>query len=539
MENVFGKIYNFEKEFFESSRIFFENGKIVNIKKEEGAVQLILPGLIDSHVHIESSMLIPSRFAELAVRKGVIAVVTDPHEISNVLGVKGFEFMLNDAENTDLKIYFGVPSCVPATPFETSGAVFDPLIIEKLIRNPKVVTLSEMMNFPGALNEDSDVLAKISVAKKYNKKIDGHAPGLTGEALNKYIASGISTDHEAYSYPEAKEKIEKGMMIQIREGSAAKNFDALWSLVNEFPDKVMLCTDDSHPDDLINGYIDVIVKRLLNKGVSMNNIYKAVFFNPIKHYGLNDIGMLKVGDKADFIMVDNMENFNVLKTVINGKIVFDSNRKIISSNKIDALNVFNVSKINTDDIKVFSDGKQMNVIKAIDGELITDSFKIKTDTGEIVSNINDDILKLIILNRYEKNTKPVVAFINGFGFRKGPVATSIAHDSHNIVAVGTNDSDIVNAINKLIEIKGGVVVANQDDIDFLKLDIAGLMSSANPEQVIDIYKKINERVKEFGTKLKAPFMTLSFMSLLVIPKLKLSDKGLFDVEKFSFTNLFE
>jgi len=527
----------------ESSVEIFFSDKILSLRPVSGASQgVLLPGLIDAHVHIESSMLSPSGFSRLSVRNGVIAVVTDPHEIANVLGVDGVSFMMENAKDALMKIFFGVPSCVPATSFETSGAVIGSKEVEILLKRDNVVVLSEMMNFPGVVYNDQDVFAKIDIAKKFNIPIDGHAPGLSGADLDKYIDAGISTDHEAYSYDEALEKINKGMMIQIREGSAAKNFDALYKLIDEYPNSVMLCSDDSHPDDLQNGYINNLIKRGLDYGISFKNLYKAAFFNPIKHYGLKSVGQLRVGDPADFIIVDNLKDFNILQTYVNGKKVYDKNESLIKKDKNDidkiVLNNFNAQKISSNDISVSSDGGVLNVIKAFNGELITDIEKITVKKGILNTNQQEDLLKIIVLNRYKKS-KPSVAFIQGFGLKNCAIASTIAHDSHNIIAVGTDDNLIVNAVNKLIELKGGIVVADRKGIDFLQLEIAGLMTYQNEDFVANKYSELNERVKNSGTLLDAPFITLSFMALLVIPKLKISDKGLFDGEKFQFINLVE
>ncbi len=514
---------------------------VVSIRKVGGVVDgVVLPGLIDSHVHIESSMLTPFMFSTLAVKHGVVGVVTDPHEVSNVLGVEGFNFMLNDARKSFLKIFFGVPSCVPATNFETSGAILSSREIDKLLQKNDVVALSEVMNFPGVLHGDKEVLAKIELAKKYGKRIDGHAPGLIGSDLDKYIQAGITTDHEAYSYDEAVEKIRKGMLIQIREGSAAKNFETLYPLIDEYPDNVMLCTDDSHPDDLQKGYINLLIKRGLKKGLSFVNLYKAAFFNPVKHYGLN-VGQLRVGDSADFIVVDNLKDFNILQTYVNGRKVFDVKQQVPTfiPPLNDSLNKFNATELKQEDIRVETTGGKLNIIRAFDGELITDVIQIPVQPGEIKQNVVDDIIKIVVVNRYDKKAKPVVGFINGFGLKDCAIASTIAHDSHNIIAVGTDDDLLLKAINKLVELKGGIVVADKSGIDFLKLEIAGLMTTSLPDYVAEKYSQLNSRVISNGAKLKAPFMTLSFMALLVIPKLKIGDKGLFDISKFSFVDLVE
>ena len=534
-----GNIYDFRRHRFVSVVLTIEHGVILGIDEIQGDFSLyILPGLIDSHVHIESSMLVPSRFSMFALGHGVISVITDPHEISNVLGVVGFEYMVKDAKNSPLKIFFGVPSCVPATKFETSGAELSVRDVEKLLQYPNVVTLSEVMNFPGVLHDDVDVINKIALARKLNKVVDGHAPGLLGEDLSKYIQAGISTDHEASTYTEALEKIEKGMFIQIREGSAAKNFEQLWKLIDEYPDKVMFCTDDSHPDDLEKGYIDVLFRRSMEKGLKFENIYKAAFFNPISHYGLDTVGQLRVGDCADFIIVDDLQKFHVKETYIAGELVCENGNTRFDTKKLSIINNFKAQEIAVNDILVESNDEKMRVISASDGNLFTDSFFVQVHNGIQKSNTQNDILKIVVLNRYEITKKPVVGFIKGFGFKRGAIASSIAHDSHNIIAVGVSDKSIVEAVNKLVEIRGGIVVVDDNEIDYLKLEIAGLMTEKEPLFVSKKYSELNKKAINLGSELKAPFMTLSFMSLLVIPDLKIGDMGLFDIRKFEFVKLF-
>ncbi|MEA3452469.1 MAG: adenine deaminase [Bacteroidota bacterium] len=535
-------LFDFENNEFYSVEIEIMKGKIHSIKpfkNYDKRLGFILPGLIDSHIHIESSMLVPSRFSEFAVKHGVVSVVADPHEITNVLGVDGFNFMYEDSKLSPLKIYFAVPSCVPATKYETSGAVLSSEKIDKLLSLPNVVALGEMMNFPGVINDDQDVHDKINCAKKKNIVIDGHAPGLVGDDLLKYISSGISTDHESSTYNEAIEKIEKGMMIQIREGSAAKNFDELWKLIDEYPDKVMLCTDDSHPDDLEFMYIDSLIKRGLKRGLKIKNLYKAAFFNPINHYGLNDIGQLKVGCNADFILLDDINEFEIKQTYINGKLVYDKGNVLFDVKKGKILNNFNANKIDTKDLLIDVTGKYINIIKAFDSLLFTDLIKLEIVNNSFAVDTEKDYLKIVVLNRYQKNIKPIIGYINGFGLKKGALASSIAHDSHNIIAIGTNDEDIVSAINKIIDIKGGIVVADNKSLNFLKLEVAGLITYQEPKIVANKYKELNSLVRQLGSQLNSPFMTMSFMALLVIPKLKIGDKGLFDVTKFNYVNLFE
>ncbi|MCK4662669.1 MAG: adenine deaminase [Bacteroidales bacterium] len=538
---VSGNIADLKNRTFIKGTIFIKNGKIIKIVKTKNVVEkYILPGLIDSHVHIESSMLIPSEFAKIAVRHGTVGVVSDPHEIANVMGIKGIDLMIKNGKKVTFKFYFGAPSCVPATNFETSGYNINPEEIENLLKSDNIFFLSEMMNFPGVIYKDKEVHEKLNLAKKYNKKIDGHAPGLSGENLKKYINTGITTDHECFSKKEALEKIKLGMKIQIREGSAAKNFKTLYELIDEYPEKVMLCTDDSHPDDLLKGHINNIIKSGIKKNVDFFNLLQAATLNPIKHYNL-DVGLLQKNDPADFIVVDDLKSFNILETYIDGKLVFKNGKSFIETIEEKEINNFKRTKIINEDIKIKNKKhKKIKVIEIVEGELITKkiSVKPKTENNFIVTDIVHDILKIVVASRYD-NSKPSIGFVKNFGLKNGAIASSIAHDSHNIIAVGTNDKDIIKAINKIIELKGGIVACNKNEIEFLKLNVAGIMSNSSCEIVAEKYCKLNSFAYKLGAKLKAPFMTLSFMALLVIPELKIGDKGLFDVNKFNFTSIFE
>lgn len=532
------KLFDIDKKVFIDSEIEVLGDRIINISETSEKVDgYVFPGLIDSHVHIESSMLTPLGFSKFAIMHGVVSVVTDPHEITNVLGESGFEFMRECSKSSDLKIYFGVPSCVPATDFETSGAIIDSSIVAKLIKYDDVVCLSEMMNFPGVLNDNLEIFEKIRFAKNNNKPIDGHAPGLSGDLLQKYIDAGISTDHECESLEEALEKLAKGMLIQIREGSSAKNFNNLYPLIDEFPEQVMLCTDDIHPDDLENGYIDLLVRRSLSLGLKIENVLKAAVYTPITHYGLKDVGNLLIGSKADFIFVDDLESFRVTQTYIDGKLVYDSSIKFKFESDLKQINNFNAKKISESDIKFCNDNCSINVIELFDGKLFTDYFTYFVKSKDFCSDTDFDVLKIVVLNRYDLHSKPVIGFIKGFGLLTGAIASSVAHDSHNIIAVGVSDLDIVASINKIIDLKGGIVVSNGNQIDFLQLEVAGLMTNNNPYYVSSQYEKLNNLVLSMGSNLKSPFMTLSFMSLLVIPKLKIGDRGLFDITKVSFISL--
>ena len=520
--------------------VIVENGVIVSIKEcNHSQDDYILPGFVDAHVHIESSMTTPSSFARMVVSKGTVAVVSDPHEIANVMGEKGIDFMIKNAKKIPLKCFFGVPSCVPATPFESSGCELGQAEIERLLAREDMFYLSEMMNFPGVINEIPEVMNKIAAAKRHNKLIDGHAPGLRGDDLKKYAEAGISTDHECFTYEEAIEKIGLGMKILIREGSAAKNFDTLYTLIDEYPSMVMLCTDDSHPDTLIEeGHIDKLIRKGIQKGLNIYNLIRSAVINPVQHYGLN-VGLLREGDPADFIIVDDLDTFNVKETIINGISVFKNKEVLFDKINTEAINLFNREKICEKDIQVKRKGDKIRVITAVDGELVTgqelhDPF---VRNGNVVSNVEEDILKIVVINRYQ-NSVSQVGFIKNIGLHKGAIASSIAHDSHNIIAVGVSDNDIVSVVNKLVENKGGIVVGDEKLQLDLKLEVAGLMTAKDGEEVAKRYNELNALAKEYGSKLKSPFMTIAFMSLLVIPELKLGDRGLFDVNKFDFVDLF-
>ena len=520
--------------------IVVKKGKIDSIRVcEHDCENYILPGFIDAHVHIESSMTVPSSFARMVVSRGTVAVVSDPHEIANVMGEEGIDFMIKDAHSVPLKIYFGVPSCVPATPFESSGCILDENAVDRLLSRNDLYFLSEMMNFPGVIQGSPDVISKIGSSQKYNKLIDGHAPGLRGDDLKKYVQAGISTDHECFSYDEALEKIQLGMKILIREGSAAKNFNELCRLIDEYPDMVMLCTDDSHPDTLLEeGHIDKLIKRGLTKGIDLYNLLNAAIVNPVNHYKLN-VGLLQEGDPADFIIVDDLQNFRVQQTIIDGVSVYENGNVLFVENMPTAINVFNRNKINEEDLALKIKPGKIRVITVADGELVTgqELHGPLVKNGNVVSDTDRDILKLVVMSRY-KNDPVQIGFIKNIGLKKGAIASSIAHDSHNIIAVGVSDADIISVVNKLIENKGGIVVGDTRKQLALELEVAGLMTRKKGEKVAALYNQLIERSREFGSSLESPFMTIAFMSLLVIPELKLGDKGLFDVNKFDFVDVF-
>ncbi|RPI12495.1 MAG: adenine deaminase [Ignavibacteriae bacterium] len=530
------------------AEITVADGKIQSIKETGGTYNnFILPGFIDAHVHVESSMLIPSEFARLAVVHGTVAAVSDPHEIANVLGIDGIRYMIDNGKKVPFKFYFGASSCVPATTFETAGAEVTPGDIRKLFEEDGLHYLSEMMNYPGVLFDDPVVMEKLKIARELDKPVDGHAPGLRGVQAKKYIDAGISTDHECFTLDEALEKINYGMKILIREGSAAKNFEALHSLLLDYPDMVMLCSDDKHPNDLVKSHIDELVRRAIAYGYDVFDVLKCVCINPVEHYKL-DVGLLREGDPADFIVVNNLKEFKVQQTYINGELAAENGKTLIKRVDSDIVNNFNTQRKSLKDFEVEepmfvnNDGtpsaQEIRVIEALEGQLITNELHLQplVENGKLVSDSYNDILKIAVVERYG-NTKPAVAFIKDFGLKKGAIASCVAHDSHNIIAVGVSDEDICNAVNAVIDSKGGISAAYDGKVEVLPLPVAGIMTNEDGYTAAEKYSKIDAIAKEFGTKLKAPFMTLSFMALLVIPQLKLSDKGLFDGGKFEFVKL--
>ncbi|TRX21323.1 adenine deaminase [Flavobacterium franklandianum] len=533
-----GQIVDIQNKRIYAGEITVENGKIISIiEKNHNIKSFILPGFIDSHIHIESSMLVPSEFAKIAVLHGTVATISDPHEIANVLGSAGVYYMIENGKKVPLKFHFGAPSCVPATTFENAGAVIDSEGIKELMASPDIYYLAEMMNYPGVLFDDSEVLKKIEWAKHFNKPVDGHAPGLRGEAVKKYISAGITTDHECFTFEEAEEKLSLGMKVLIREGSAAKNFEALIDLLPENYENMMFCSDDKHPDDLIVGHINLLCARAVAKGIDVFKVLQAACVNPVNHYKMN-VGLLNVNDAADFIVVENLVNFKVKKTYINGELVAENGESFVKHIPFETPNNFNITAKEINDFAVSGSGSKIRVIEALEGQLITNEIHHKSliVDGQLVSDTENDILKMAVVNRYQ-NTKPAIAFIKNFGLKKGAIASSVAHDCHNIVVVGTSDEEICNAVNLIIENRGGVCAVNGAENKMLALPVAGIMSDKNGWETGKLYQEIDAMAKELGSNLKAPFMTLSFMALLVIPDLKLSDKGLFSGNTFSFVDL--
>jgi len=515
-----------------------EDGIISHIKPAEKvtAGRYIIPGFVDAHIHIESSMVVPAEFARLAVQHGTIATVSDPHEIANVCGIEGVEYMIENSRLVPMKFHFGAPSCVPATDFETSGARLDFEEVEQLLDRKDILYLSEMMNWPAVLNDDPAVYAKLNAAKKRGKPIDGHAPGLMGERAKKYASAGITTDHECFTYEEGLDKIRCGMMIAIREGSAAKNFQSLIPLLGEFPDRIMFCSDDKHPDDLLEGHINQLAARAVAQGFDLFDVLSACSVNTIRHYNL-PVGMLQKGDRADFAIVSDLEEFNVSETWIDGECVYNGSVQF-SNPEAAPINHFTKSEVKNQDFEIRTDHDgllEVPVIVALDGELITEKHveTLQADQGLILPDPDRDILKIALINRYKKS--PVsVGFIKNFGLTAGAIASSVAHDSHNIIAVGTDDESLRRVVQLIMDHEGGIAVASPDGDEILPLPVGGIMSSEPAEQVAEKYKHLTERAKAMGSKLQAPFMTISFMGLLVIPSLKMSDLGLFDGETFQF-----
>ncbi len=536
---ISGNIVDVANKIIFPGTLVVENGTITSIEKDTHQYETyLMPGFVDAHIHVESSMLPPSEFARIAVTHGTVATVSDPHEIGNVLGVAGVDFMIADGKRVPFTFAWGAPSCVPATTFETAGAIIDPHDVEQLMQRPEIKYLSEVMNFPGVIARAPDLMKKIAASQNAGKPVDGHAPGLRGEALEKYISAGISTDHEAYMLDEALEKLKRGMKIIIREGSAAKNFEALHPILKDHWQMCMFGSDDRHPNDLVDGHINTIVKRAVGLGYETMHVLYCACVHPVNHYKL-PVGLLQVGDTADFIEVNNLDEFIVQKTFIKGQLVAENGQATFARLPVDPINNFNTAPKKTADFALpYKTHTKVRVIEALDGQLITKQLQheLPEKNGFACADIAHDILKIVVVNRYQ-NAQPSIGFIRGFGLKTGALASTVAHDSHNIVAVGVDDESICRAVNLLIQEKGGVSAVTQTLEEVLPLSIAGLMSVADGYAVADGYTKLDALTKEMGTKLKAPFMTLSFMALPVIPSLKITDLSLFDVDTFQPVSL--
>ena len=556
---------------FYPARITIEDGKYKEITPifidEDTKLDmpgLMMPGFIDSHIHIESSMMTPAQFAKVAVRHGTTGVVCDPHEIANVLGIEGIEAMIENAKQVPFKFFFSAPSCVPATPFETSGAVLDSSDINYLLKKDEIVALGEMMNFPGVINGDEEVLNKLKLARIYNKPIDGHAPLLSGENLNKYLEQQISTDHECSNILEAFEKKIKGMKIMVRDGSSALDMESLFNIDNiysyiEDPDRLgvlfrdifelkiyaplfdFIVSDDKNPNDLLEGHLNKSVKKACELGIDIVKAINMVTINPAYHYNLN-CGAIVVGADADFILVDSIYDLNILETYIGGECVFDGENVLFDAPEVDARNSIKATKKSASDFDLSYDGDEceVNVIECIDGDLLTKktTAKLKTKDGIVQSDIIQDVLKIAVVERYGGN-KVANAFIKGFGLKKGAIASSISHDSHNMIVIGYNSEMMAKAINEVIDNQGGIAVVSEDFADSLPLPIAGLMSNEDAEIIAEKLTTLQSMAAALGSNLTSPFMTMAFMALLVIPSIKISDLGLFDGDAFEFIDVIK
>lgn len=529
----------FQQKIF-PAKVWIEEGRIAKIQEEANKKydQYLLPGFVDAHIHIESSLLIPTEFARLATVQGTVASVSDPHEIANVLGIEGIRFMIANAKQTPFEIAFGVPSCVPATSFETAGATISAQEVETLFTEDKLSYLSEMMNFPGVIAQEPEVLHKIKIAHQLGYSVDGHAPGLKGKEARSYVNSGIATDHECFTLEEAQDKLTLGMKILIREGSAAKNFDTLHPLINSYHEQCMFCSDDKHPNDLVKGHINDLVKRSVCLGYDVMKVLQIACLNPVQHYKLN-VGLLREGDSADFIVVDNLCDFTIKQTYCKGILTAEKGKALFPSVSVKPINYFATSLKQVEDFYIPAQSQTVRAIAAMDGQLLTKEkhFPALIKDGQIIADIDRDLLKLTVVNRYE-DTNPALGLIHNFGLKQGAIASSVAHDSHNIIAVGTTDEELCLAVNAIIENQGGLAVVQGNSVSVLPLPIAGLMSNADGYQVAQEYAHLDALAKKLGSSLSAPFMTLSFMALLVMPELKLSDRGLFNGQDFRFVSLF-
>ena len=536
---VEGNIVDVSSQEIFPGRIMVEEGRIARIERNNRRYECyIAPGFVDAHIHIESSLLPPAEFARIAAVHGTVAAIADPHEIANVLGMDGVRFMIDDSRAAAIRICWGAPSCVPATSFETSGARLGPEEVEALLRMNEVRHLAEVMNVPGVLNGDSEVLAKLESARRYSKPIDGHAPGLFGSDLERYHRAGISTDHECVTLDEARQKIAQGMKILIREGSAARNFDELAPLVEEHWEQCMFCSDDKHPNDLVDGHINLLARRAVGRGLNPLKVFAVASLNPVIHYGL-DLGMLRHGDWADFVIFEDLQEFKVIRTVMRGTVVAEEGRPLQARKESVVLNNFTIRSKDCREFALAVRGSEIRVLGVIDGQLIT-THEIAVPTvveGKAVSDPGRDILKLAVVNRYH-DAPAAVGFVRNIGLQKGALASSVAHDSHNIIAVGVTDEDLCKAVNTVISHKGGLCVVTPDTVAALPLPIGGLMSTEDFASTAQKYTELDSMAKSLGSTLSAPFMTLSFLSLPVIPSLKLTDRGLFDGERFNFVDVF-
>ena len=503
----------------------------------------LMPGFIDSHVHIESSMITPREFGRIAAVHGTIGVIADPHEIGNVLGIEGIDFMIRSGRQVHFNFCFGAPSCVPAVggEIETNGAVLNAKDTEELMARDDIGFLGEMMNYQGVLSGDKEVLAKIDAARRHGKPVDGHAPGLTGRQRDQYASAGITTDHECSTLEEGRSCINAGMKVIIREGSAAKDYELLKELIRESPNMVMLCTDDCHPDDLVRGHINLIVKRALADGFDLWDVLQAACVNAQRHYS-QKWGLLQSGDPATFIVVDNLSpHFRVERTFIRGTEVYNYNAKInphamAVEDNMDMPNRFVAEPITADDLNMdFKVGNTVHVIHASDGSLLTQHDE-ELLSGNPLKDARypwNEVQKIVVYNRYQPGAKPIIGLVRGFGIKDGAIAGTVAHDCHNIVAIGSNDTYLVSAINRIVEMQGGQVVITPEEMLDIPLPIAGLMSPFSGPETAILTIRIHEMVKQIGCQMKSPFITMAFMCLPVIPHIKLTDRHLTNTTNMS------
>ncbi len=538
MHSVQGNIVDLHQGEIFPGEVHVESGRIARIERRGDVFdRFLIPGFVDAHIHIESSLLAPAEFSRAASVHGTVATVSDPHEIANVLGVEGVDYMIRESRRAGIKVFYGAPSCVPATTFESAGAVLDAIAVADLLARPEIHFLSEVMNFPGVLQGNADLLAKIAAAKKLGKPVDGHAPRLRSPQAAAYAAAGISTDHECTSLAEAMDKIAAGMKILLREGSAARNYAALEALLFSHPELCMFCSDDLHPDALALGHINLLVRRAVAAGLPPLTALRVACVNPVVHYRL-PVGLLREGDPADFLVVEDLQNFRVLDTWVGGRLIARHGKSLLPFEKPPLLNRFAAGPIRPSDLKIPCSRPVTKVamIAVEDGQLVTgcEIHEMPAPAGELVADPERDFLKIAVLNRYAPSATPAVSFVTNFGLRRGAIASSVAHDSHNIIAVGADDAALCRAINLIVAHRGGVCAVSNEGECVLPLPIAGLMSDLDAGTAAAAYGAVEQFARDLGSPLRAPLMTLSFMALLVIPELKLSDRGLFDGTKFDF-----
>ncbi|MCX7757181.1 MAG: adenine deaminase [candidate division WOR-3 bacterium] len=542
------------------SNILVDRGNIIGISDDYNNAQKIidceglyaLPGFIDGHIHIESSLLHPTELARLLLLNGTTTIIADPHEISNVLGSKGIDYLLNATEKLPLDVFVMIPSCVPSSNLETTGGKITVTDIKKYLQHPRVLGLAELMNFPGVITVESEVLEKIATVQASAKLIDGHCPRLKGKYLQAYIGAGIMSDHECISPQEAQEKLRLGMYLMIREGSAAKNLADLLPIIT--PRNIRRClliSDDIHPDYLLKeGHLNAVLRKAVSLGLDPYSAIQMATINSAEYFRLYDRGAIAPGKKADIVFVGNLTDFNVKLVVKNGKIIIKQGefQTALPVYKDPAVtSTMNVKPFNVAKLKVRAKTGYLNVIKVLPGQIVTEKLTVvpkvikssSGDSGEVVSDLERDILKVVVVERHKKTGNIGIGFVSGFGFKKGAIASSVAHDAHNIIAVGTNDLDIYLAIKEIIRLRGGLVAVSNGKIKAsLELPIAGLMSNKPCNVVAEKLQNLINICHAWQCKLENPFITLSFLALPVIPTLKITDYGLIDVSSFHVVDLF-